>query len=218
MGRKKQSRDGELVRTEGGKAVFGGYCKAWPGKGTDHLGEGRCSNHGGAGEGAGAPEGNANGVSHGAYTDKSKLYESEFSERERDLADRVTEDYVERYEDVHGTAPPAGFRKRLFHIGVNSVAELRVENWYTDKPEELDTGSEAPHIDRETRISEDGMRYYRYKKSPAVAAQKHLSRYNHKWLKALGLLPDADQQQADALEGLQDAWKERAGSEPEAGD
>jgi len=28
--------------------VFVGYCRAWPGKGTDHVGDGRCSNHGGS--------------------------------------------------------------------------------------------------------------------------------------------------------------------------
>jgi len=41
MGRRSEKRDGELV--------FLGYCGAWPGKGTDHVGEGRCSRHGGTG-------------------------------------------------------------------------------------------------------------------------------------------------------------------------
>jgi len=41
MARRSEKRDGELV--------FLGYCGAWPGKGTDHVGEGRCSRHGGTG-------------------------------------------------------------------------------------------------------------------------------------------------------------------------
>ena len=73
MGRRWERRDGEKV--------FLGYCGAWPGKSTDHVGEGRCSKHGGSGgapegndnaEGndGGASEGNDNAAVHGAYSDK----------------------------------------------------------------------------------------------------------------------------------------------------
>jgi hypothetical protein len=73
MGRRWERRDGEKV--------FVGYCGAWPGKGTDDVGEGRCSKHGGAGgapedndnaEGndGGAPEDNDNAADHGAYSEK----------------------------------------------------------------------------------------------------------------------------------------------------
>lgn len=48
MGKKKQKQEGELVRDENGNALFAGYCKCWPGKGTDHVGEGRCKLHAGA--------------------------------------------------------------------------------------------------------------------------------------------------------------------------
>jgi len=41
MGKKTDRRDD-------GTTVFAGYCRAWPGKGTDHVGEGRCKLHGGA--------------------------------------------------------------------------------------------------------------------------------------------------------------------------
>ncbi|WP_114576699.1 hypothetical protein [Saliphagus sp. LR7] len=60
------------------ETVFVGYCKSWPGRGTDHVGEGRCKNHGGnagapegnqnaVGNNGGAPEGNTNGEDHGAF-------------------------------------------------------------------------------------------------------------------------------------------------------
>jgi len=58
MARKKQKRDGAVVKDDDRNTLFGGYCRAWPGKGTDHVGEGRCSNHGGSG---GAPAGPRNG-------------------------------------------------------------------------------------------------------------------------------------------------------------
>jgi len=48
MGRKLQKREGEVVRDEDGNALFGGYCRCWPGKGTDHVGGGRCKLHAGA--------------------------------------------------------------------------------------------------------------------------------------------------------------------------
>lgn len=62
MGKRTKKRDGEVV--------FVGYCRSWPGRGTDHVGEGRCKNHGGlnSGEnGQGAPAGNANAATHGAF-------------------------------------------------------------------------------------------------------------------------------------------------------
>lgn len=168
---------------------------------------GKCSTHGGETEndtndkrGRGDQEDNTNAVTHGAWTDQKKLYSEEFAERERDLTDWVYDDYHGRYVDRHGTEPPGGFQLRLFNIAVNVVTEMRVENWYTDKPAELDTAT--PHMDRETHVSESGREYYRYKKSPALAAMKHLSDYNHKWLKAMDLLPEADSGGSGTVEGI----------------
>lgn len=65
MGRKKQKRDGAVVRDDDGNALFGGYCGNWPGKATDHVGEGRCALHGGA-----TPDGTDHGAwRHGLYSD-----------------------------------------------------------------------------------------------------------------------------------------------------
>lgn len=187
----------------------GGHCTQWPVGGSE-----RCRMHGGnstggdggAREGAGAPPENTNRSTHGAYTEQHNLYDNEFSEREVDLADQIFAGYCERYEEVHGSAPPLGFEMRLFKIAVNSVTEMRVDNWYTDKPDDTSTGT--PHIDREKHVSEGGQAYYRYKKSPATAAIKHLSDYNHRWLKNFNLLPDAESQMADAAEEGADSWRE----------
>jgi len=48
MGKKKLKREGEVVRNAEGKPLFDGYCRSWPGKGTDHVGEGRCKFHAGS--------------------------------------------------------------------------------------------------------------------------------------------------------------------------
>ena len=69
----RRFRDGE----------FRGYCSNRAGKGTDHVGEGRCSFHGGK---AGAPTGSANGrYVHGAYS--SRLLEDLTPEEEEAIED-----------------------------------------------------------------------------------------------------------------------------------
>lgn len=104
MGRRWERDDGEKV--------FLGYCGAWPGKGTDHVGEGRCSKHGGSAgapegnsnaegndggapegnsnaegnDGGGAPEGNDNAVEHGAYAEHAL---NSLTEAERAAFDEV---------------------------------------------------------------------------------------------------------------------------------
>lgn len=62
-----------------GAKVFKGYCGARAGKGTGDVGEGRCSKHGGASDGA--PEGNDNAVTTGAFREHftSHLTEAEMS-------------------------------------------------------------------------------------------------------------------------------------------
>jgi len=58
---------GQRTNSDG---TFAGYCRSTPGRGTDHVGEGRCKHHGGknSGEnGQGATEGNDNAVTHGAF-------------------------------------------------------------------------------------------------------------------------------------------------------
>jgi len=86
---------GKRTEKRGDEKVFVGYCRSHPGRGTDHVGEGRCKHHGGrnSGEnGQGAPEGNDNAVTHGAYATIATrpLTEGEqeaFAEIESDLED-----------------------------------------------------------------------------------------------------------------------------------
>lgn len=47
--------------------VFVGYCRAWPGRGTDHVGEGRCKHHGGAAANAGRENGNYRSGAYSAH-------------------------------------------------------------------------------------------------------------------------------------------------------
>lgn len=180
--------------------IHDGYCEGWQAK--DESGEvinGRCRKHGGH-EDSGAPKGSKNATTHGAYTDKSDLYDKVFSEPECDLVDRIEADYLERYLNSNGHEPTTGEGLRIFKMAVNAVTEMRVENWYTAKPEELETGT--PLIDKETHVSEEGRVYYRYKKSPATAARKHLESYNRQWGKTMGLFDDPESEKAGAIGDL----------------
>lgn len=182
----------------------GERCGHPAGWGVPDTSEGPCKFHGGladggAREGAGAPEGNTNSVSHGAYADQSSLYQEVFDDDQRELADWIFADYTDRYEARHGE-PPIGFTLRLFKLSVNAVTEMRVERWVEDKPADLDSGT--PHINRQTKVSPQGEEYYEYKKSPALAAMKHLSDENRKWLKDLDLLPESESDLEEAVGSL----------------
>jgi PAS domain S-box-containing protein len=143
---------------------------------------------GGNDGGDGAEEDNTRAVTHGAYADQSNLYSQVFDDVERQVADDIFADYRDRYEAIHGDLI-YGHRVRLFKISVNAVTEIRVENWVTQKPEDLESGT--TWIDEETRIKTTQDRVVeetKYKKSPALAAKKTLSNENRKWLKDLDLL------------------------------
>lgn len=86
MGKKTERRDGA--------SVFVGYCRSWPGRGTDHVGEGRCKHH--AGSSTGAP-GNDNATTHGAFKEhfRSDLRPSE-QDAIDDLVDHLTDINDER--------------------------------------------------------------------------------------------------------------------------
>lgn len=77
--------NGKRTESRDGVSVFTGYCKSTPGRGTDHVGEGRCKHHGGAS--TGAPEGNNNAATHGAY---SKSFVEDF----------LTNEEIERVEQA----------------------------------------------------------------------------------------------------------------------
>lgn len=83
-----------MTETCGRTNRSGDPCELPAGWGTDHVGEGACKLHGGAG---GAPEDNRNAVTHGAYTDSF-------------VRDFLTDDEIARVEnaqDLLGTPEDA---------------------------------------------------------------------------------------------------------------
>jgi len=66
-------------KTSGG--VFQGYCQATPGRGTDHVGRGRCKHHGGAANNRGENNGN---YKHGGYSKFQDFLTDGLNEREQE--------------------------------------------------------------------------------------------------------------------------------------
>ncbi|WP_436933680.1 hypothetical protein [Halovenus marina] len=202
MGRR--SKSGEFV----------GYCRSTPGRGTDHVGEGRCKHHGGCAEGgaredSGAPEDNTNAVTHGAYADENSYYQNILDDAMREFVDDVFADYYEKYEQLHGELP-LGIEAELFRVAVTHAKDIGLDRWADEKPDGLESGH--PLVDEETEIVPIGdgatETQRRYRESVVLAAQKKLSNDRRMWLKDLGLLEDPDSQQAAAREDVADALRE----------
>lgn len=173
-------------------------CQRPAGWGTENDG-GACKFHGGASNGA--PKGNTNSVTHGAYADQNRFYTELLDDDTKALVDAVYESYHEAYTAQHGE-PPLGHEIELFNIAVNIGKQLHADNWLMDKAAELESGN--PMIDKETKVKAVGdqlIEERKYKESAVIGAQQKLSRERRTWLKDLGLLKDAEGKMADALEG-----------------
>lgn len=175
---------------------------------------GVCGSHGADGADAGgdvgdpggAPEGNTNGVTHGAYADENAYYQHELDDSGRELVDSIFQDYVEQYRELHGE-PPLGHETELFRISVSHVKDIELDRWASQRPDDLDPGNGL--VARETHYTDDGTEYHQYSESVVLSAQKKLSSDRRMWLKDLGLLEDPESQKADAISeldlGLSDA-------------
>lgn len=77
--------------------IFVGYCKNRAGKGTDHVGEGRCKFHGGAADNVGRENGN---YRHGAYTAD---YPDDLSRNPADVVENLHEETSAGREEIART-------------------------------------------------------------------------------------------------------------------
>jgi len=126
---------GKKTSREDGDVLFAGYCQAHPGKGTDHVGEGRCKLHGGAS--TGAPENNGNAAKHNLRADRGKLYHR-LSEGRREKVDDLEAALVARYEEFHGREPDRADVEDLFELAMGYVQRDYARDWMVDNPEAAD--------------------------------------------------------------------------------
>lgn len=151
--------------------------------------------------GGSAPAGNTNSVRHALYAETNNFYTNVIGDDVRALVDDIFTDYLEEYEERHGD-PTTGTEAELFRIAVSYGKHVYADNWAETKPDSLDSGHGM--VDRETRTTEDGDTYYKYKETVVAKGQARLSRDRRSWLKDLGLMGESPEaQQANALsEGI----------------
>lgn len=155
--------------------------------------------------GGGAPEGNTNGESHGMFADEHAFYDQIASDAEVEIIDNVYLDYLERFRSKN-SEPDYGDKVELFMCAVTIGKEIHGENWAADKPEGLDAGNAL--VDEETRYTQDGREYSKYKTTVIQRGATSLSNRRRKWLKAMGLLDDPDSQAADSVASLAEVLSE----------
>lgn len=126
--------------------LFAGYCNNRAGKGTDHVGEGRCDRHGGAaptkdenpnvGKGAAGP-GNIRGMKHGLHANRTRFYDRLDDERQL-MIDEFESAMIERYIDNNGRKPDKADVQDLFEIAVGYVLRDYAREWLSDQMDETD--------------------------------------------------------------------------------
>lgn len=168
-------------------------CRA-PAKGS----HGKCNTHGGA-EGSGAPEDNTNAVKHALFAERSRFYRKVMDNLDRQVCDDIYRDYIENFRAVNGD-PSMGELDTMWQIAIEHVQISHADNWMADRPGDLESGNSM--VDRETRYSEGGGKYHRYKEAVTVSTKLKLRKEHRQWLKDNGLLNDPESQKAEATEGI----------------
>ncbi|MFC6975805.1 hypothetical protein ACFQL1_15835 [Halomicroarcula sp. GCM10025709] len=193
LGRRSEKRDGE--------SVFVAYCRSTPGRGTDHVGEGRCKHHGGnAGsggdrEGSGAPEDNGNAETHGLTANGRKWFE-----RHRD----DVEDDVRRMVAGWMADAPFGYDN---HGNVRLLVDAAINECQVRRGNEY-IRENGMVIESFNGIADDGREIYERKENPALRPKSRLQRDTVRILEKLGILDDPETQTAESQREVADALRE----------
>ncbi|EMA47601.1 hypothetical protein [Halococcus saccharolyticus] len=185
--------------------IFQGYCNRSLGWGTDHVGDGRCRQHGGnnggAREGAGAPKGNQNATTHGATADPTNLLEH-LDDEDRQWVDDLTEAWIEksRYTEDDPQAERIQMVVVMQWQERSGRTQLIKEGLERDKLQEtqlVGNPNDGPKTGqaRLQRITDKDEHHL----NGVVASLNSDIRMN---LKDLGLLDDPESQKADAIGDL----------------
>ena len=166
-------------------------CEAYAVKGED-----KCRMH--LGKKGDSHDDNQNAVSHGLYAECNKFYQNTLSDAEQALVDEIFQDYCTAYRERNAvTDIPTGIQARLFEISVNHAKVLYSDNWLTEKPDELDSGNAI--VDKETKYTEDGKPYHKYKETVVNRAQNVLRREDRLFLRDVNLLDTPEDKVAEGI-------------------
>jgi len=171
----------KVRRNDDGKLVFDGYCNAEAGKGTDHLGNGRCKHHGGK---AGAPAGNQNAQRHALTADPHHYHESLPAE-EKEYVQDVSAAIEDR---IRANTGDVDYLDRIMARRI--AIELHIVSKASDYVENVSGLTE-------TITTEHGSRE---KKAALLSEIRQRDKDIIGMLKSLGVLDDPESQKVDAME------------------
>lgn len=171
-----------------------GHPAGW---GTDND-EGPCKFHGGATEGAGAPEGNGNAQKHGLHADRGKFY-ARLDEAKQARVDELEGALIERYEEFHGREPDAADVRDLFEIAVGYVQRDYARDWLADN---ADDGSNPVTEEMVVGQRDDGSPITVEVPARINETLDSSRREDRLMKKHMGLFRDPETKQAEATETL----------------
>lgn len=176
------------------KAKSGGLCALPAGYDTDHLGEGRCKFHGGAG--SGAPKGNTNAMKHGLYAQRSNYY-SAMPAEEKAWIDALVESML---EDAPFSKENFQKFQMLREIGID-MHKKRQANDYTEE-EGLIQENIVRDEEGNPMMDSNGDLLTDTDENPINLTYDRLDRSALKKMKDLGLLDDPESKKAQAGESI----------------
>lgn len=183
-GDKCNSKKSETFKKEDGfkMTMFTGYCKNPAGKGTDHLGEGRCKFHGGCS--TGAPDHNQHGATTGLSADPHH-YSQSLPDEEREFVDGSAAAIEDRLRALKGDVD---FLDRILcqRIAIRLHMVAKASDYINN-------------VSGLTQIVVHGEGASEEKKAALVEEVRRFDNSILRDLKTLGVLNDPESKKADAL-------------------
>lgn len=172
------------------------YCSNRAGFKTNHVGEGRCTFHGGSTvEHSGAPEGNVNNMKHGDNMDNNRYYEMQDSAAQEEMDDLV---------DSMLDEAPFGEDDRFL---VKRVENIAIDMHKQDKVQEY-IAKEGLTQDQIVGVDDAGQPVFQENENMLHKVYDRLSRQTRQDMKDLDLLPDPDSKEAEAKQTFADIMKQ----------
>ncbi|MDJ1433602.1 hypothetical protein [Halostagnicola sp. A-GB9-2] len=173
---------------------------------------GKCNTHGGAddsgapegnqnavGNDGGAPKDNTNAITHAQFAERSRFYRKVMDNIDRRVCDDIYRETVEEFREKNGN-PTARDLDTMWQIATEHIQIAYGDNWLADRPSSLRSGNAM--VDRETRRTENGGEYHKYKEAVTVSTKLKLRKEHRQWLKQNNMTNDPESQLADSVGDL----------------
>jgi hypothetical protein len=183
--KKTKDVDGEDGET---RTIFEGYCQSEAGKGTDHLGEGRCKWHGGSvpkGKN-GAPAHNQNAAKTHTTSDPHHYHEN-LPPEEQEWIEDTSASILDRIRRIHGREPDFLDRTLARSVAINFHILSKARDYSKDELVQVIVHEGGSHEEKGALVEE----VRRFQNSIIQN------------LKQLGVLEDPETKKANAL----DQWR-----------